>query len=100
MAMEDDLHAAIELVESWNARGWGEYLCWEVVLGKREHPFPAWTGITVSDIVFGALCRLQTQHKVWFSWVKGKWHTIPIEKWEKHAAGFSADDARAALGVT
>jgi hypothetical protein len=92
--MDEDLKAAIHLVEEWNARGWGEYLLYEILEGKREHPFPAWVGITVSDLMLGALCRLQTEHKVWFAWMKGRWRTVPIEKWITFAAALTADEAR------
>lgn len=97
MSMESDLSVVIDLVEEWNARGWGEHLLWEVLIGEREAPFPKWAGIAVSDQLLALLGRLQTEHKVWPMFAKGKWLSVPIDKWKNYAAAMSADKAREGL---
>lgn len=98
MTEKDDLLEATNLVDSWNAAGWGEYLLFEVIAGKRERLFPVWTGITLSKDELATLKRLRDQHKTWFIYITGEWRALPIGKWRELAAETSADEQRDALG--
>lgn len=87
----------IALVEGWNACGWGEYLLYEVVEGRRDRPFPLLEPLPAADL---DVCRrLRDELQVWAYWdeTAGAWEVVSIKAWRAHAKNTSADDVRTAL---
>lgn len=87
----------IALVESWNAAGWGEYLLFEVLEGKRAKPFQFLDPLPEADL---EVCRkLRDELKVWPFWVADEavWDCAPIKSWRSVMAQTSADDIRSRL---
>lgn len=82
----------IALVEEWNATEWAEYLCWEVVEGKRDKPFLFLPPLPESDMAM--LRAMRDELRAWPRWYKGKWELFPIEEWRAHAQAFTANMMR------
>lgn len=82
----------IALVEGWNAAGWGEYLLWEVLEGKRDRPFKFHDPLPEEDLE--VLRRLRDEERVWPTFDGFGWETANIDEWRAHAAARSAKDIR------
>ena len=82
------------LVDSWSAAGWGEYLLHEVLEGKRDRPFKYLDPLPSTDL---EVCqRLRDELKVWPYWdgATGTWDVVSINVWRTHMAETSADEVR------
>ena len=92
--MDPHVKHFITLVESWNAAGWGEYLLFEVVEGKRVKPFKFLPPLSAADL--DVLRRLRDELKIWpfFDPSTGQWDTVSIGLWRLNMAETSADDIR------
>ncbi len=88
----------IDIVTDWNNPGWGEYLLWETLEGRREKPFPSMDPLSAEDLE--VLRRLRDDEKVWPSWNGVGWELAGIEEWRAHAATTSSKDVRDAMGGT
>lgn len=94
MLNNPDLEEAIKLIESWGMPGWGEYLCWELIQGIREHISPfSELELDPNDEQLMMLMRLRDEHKIWFTFKNGAWKSIDIAVWRHHASTTSAADA-------
>lgn len=87
----------IEIVEDWNAAGWGEFLLYEVLEGSREKPFLFLDPLTEEEM--GILRTLRDELAVWPTYVGGKkkcgaWELMPLKVWRIYAKGHPADSVR------
>ena len=88
----------IALVESWNVAGWGEYILWEIVEGKRDRPFAFMDVLPAEDLE--VLQRLRDEEKVWPTFDGAGWELANIDEWRAHAAVTSSKDVRDAMDRT
>ena len=100
MSKESDVRCFIELVESWNASGWAEYLLWETLAGVRDRPFKFLEPL--SEEQRAMLTRLRDEHKSWLYYDKPSdgWEVVDVTAWQLHARDVTADDIRTALERT
>ena len=75
----------IALVESWNARGWGEYLLFETVEGLRKHPWPFHGDFPEEELQ--KLRQIRDELRVWprYCFSECCWELFPIKVWRVHA---------------
>jgi hypothetical protein len=84
----------IALVESWNARGWGEYLLFETVEGLRKHPWPFHGDFPEEDLQ--KLRQIRDELKVWPRFLEetGCWQLYLIKVWRIHTEKVNSSTIR------
>jgi hypothetical protein len=89
----------IALVESWNNPGYGEYLCWETLEGKRDRPFKYMDPLPEADME--VLRRLRDELKVWpfYDAEIDQWDVVSIEAWKSFTAKTTSVDIRWAMDL-
>lgn len=83
-----------QLVDSWNAAGWGEYLLFETVEGLRDRPFKFLDPLSQEDLQ--KLRMLRDELQLWPFWdatIPG-WDTVAIKAWRVHATTTTAKAIR------
>lgn len=87
----------VALVDGWNAAGWAEYLCWEVLEGTRDRPFKLLDPLPKADMEL--LRQLRDELKVWPFWDEPtkQWDIVDIHIWRGFATTTTADDIRRLL---
>jgi hypothetical protein len=84
------------LVDGWSAAGWGEYLLWETLEGKRDRPFQFLPPLPEADL---EMCRrLRDELKTWPTWDGVSWKLADIDEWRAHTKVTTAKDVRDAMG--